>query len=111
MQSNWKLSNPNGGDTLNYNPMISINTITIGGHPSHYKKIAEIPLTEGDENQVMRNWESYYNKKINDTFWEFHIRIRLILCELNIIREKNRDDFCKIYDRHSELISILIKSI
>jgi hypothetical protein len=98
----WTMSEP-----INQSIGISINTITIG--KPQQQQLSGLILATGEDNIKVREWQMYYNSKINDPFWDLGTRVRLIAFELAKLIESDVDTFNKICALHHDLVAVLCK--
>ena len=110
-QSTWHLANTDG--KYHSNPLCSVNTFVIGGSPPPEK--IKLELTEGDENEGVREWEKYVETKLNDPFWRNSEKYMLILAQLTLIQKRdkknNTNNFERIINIHNIFIDRLLSVV
>ena len=98
----WTMSEP-----INQSIGISINTINI---EKPQEKII-LALATGEDNKKVREWQMYFNNKINDSYWTYNIRIRLIAASLGTLGQTDIETFNKICKLHPKLVDSLINCV
>jgi hypothetical protein len=111
-KNTWTIISNNGKLNEKNNPICNITTVRIGSPPSQ-KKLSLLPLSLGEENAVVRQWETYYNETINNPEFSLFTNAALILLQMQTIHKEDLQqktmNFHKIMDKYLPLIEALVK--
>lgn len=98
----------NNGKLREDNGLCNINTIRIG---PPQKKWPKINLTPGEGNEIVREWETYFNNTINNDEFSLSINAALIIWRLQIIQKQDMEigttNIKKITEQYYPLIEAL----
>ena len=115
--SEWHLITRSGEkEPIMYaNPLYTVSEIWLGPlpNPGRFSTIVLTPEGEGDENEIVREWEICYNTYINNYYLcNVPGRCAIILQKLKYIREmdeqRRTDNYTRIYNLHEDRILMLI---